>query len=194
MARWSSPASRPRSTTFARRSIAVPGTLTTAYLALRLCLGKEFRHVVVPFDQIIEAVERGEYEGQPVEAGLIIHEGQLTYGDRDLKLVVDLGRWWMARNRPAVAAGGQRPAQGFGGRDDPRREPAAATRASNTDSIIATKPWPMPCNMAATWTTIGPTVLSACTSTIGRSISARAAARRSANCWPGATPPACSPS
>ncbi len=77
------------------RSIAVPGTLTTAYLALRLCLGQDFRHVVVPFDQIIAAVEAGEYEGQPIEAGLIIHEGQLTYGDRDLKLVVDLGAWWM---------------------------------------------------------------------------------------------------
>jgi 1,4-dihydroxy-6-naphthoate synthase len=78
------------------RSIAVPGTLTTAYLALRMCLGREFRHVVVPFDQIIEAVERGEYQGQPIEAGLIIHEGQLTYGDRGLHLVVDLGAWWMA--------------------------------------------------------------------------------------------------
>ncbi|HEX4146505.1 MAG TPA: MqnA/MqnD/SBP family protein [Pirellulales bacterium] len=78
------------------RSIAVPGTLTTAYLALRMCLGDEFRHVVVPFDQIIDAVERGEYQGHPIEAGLIIHEGQLTYGDRGLKLVVDLGQWWMA--------------------------------------------------------------------------------------------------
>jgi 1,4-dihydroxy-6-naphthoate synthase len=78
------------------RSIAVPGTLTTAYLALRMCLGQEFRHVVVPFDQIIDAVEAGQYDGQPIEAGLIIHEGQLTYGDRDLKLVVDLGQWWMA--------------------------------------------------------------------------------------------------
>ncbi len=77
------------------RSIAVPGTLTTAYLALRLCLGNDFRHVVVPFDQIIEAVERGEFAGQPIEAGLIIHEGQLTYGDRGLSLVVDLGKWWL---------------------------------------------------------------------------------------------------
>jgi 1,4-dihydroxy-6-naphthoate synthase len=75
-------------------SIAVPGTLTTAYLALRLCLGAEFKHVVVPFDQIIEAVERGEFAGQAIEAGLIIHEGQLTYADRGLSLVVDLGQWW----------------------------------------------------------------------------------------------------
>jgi 1,4-dihydroxy-6-naphthoate synthase len=76
------------------KSIAVPGTLTTAYLALRMCLGGDFAHVVVPFDRILDAVQAGQYEGQAVEAGLIIHEGQLTYGERRLSLVVDLGRWW----------------------------------------------------------------------------------------------------
>jgi len=76
--------------------VAVPGTLTTAFLALRMCLGREFRYVVVPFDQIIDAVEQGSYEGAIVDAGLIIHEGQLTYGDRGLKLVVDTGKWWLA--------------------------------------------------------------------------------------------------
>ncbi len=79
----------------ARRSVlAVPGTLTTAFLALQLCLGKSLHYVVVPFDEIIEAVERGEYRGQAIKAGLIIHEGQLTYADRGLSLVVDLGVWW----------------------------------------------------------------------------------------------------
>ena len=77
------------------KTIAVPGTLTTAYLALRLCLGRDFSHVVVPFDQIFDVVEQGEYQGQKVDAGLIIHEGQLTYGERNLQLAVDLGRWWM---------------------------------------------------------------------------------------------------
>jgi len=77
------------------RTIAVPGTLTTAYLALRMCLGLDFKHVVVPFDQIFAAVEAGAHDGQPVDAGLIIHEGQLTYGDRKLSLIVDLGRWWL---------------------------------------------------------------------------------------------------
>jgi 1,4-dihydroxy-6-naphthoate synthase len=76
------------------RSIAVPGTLTTAYLALRMCLGPRFNHVVVPFDQILEAVAAGQHGGQRVDAGLIIHEGQLTYGDSGLQLVVDLGQWW----------------------------------------------------------------------------------------------------
>ena len=74
--------------------IAVPGKLTSAFLGLQLCLGQEFEHVLVPFDEIIPAVQRGEYQGQPVDAGLIIHEGQLTYADSDLKLVVDLGVWW----------------------------------------------------------------------------------------------------
>ncbi|HEV2970339.1 MAG TPA: MqnA/MqnD/SBP family protein [Pirellulales bacterium] len=75
-------------------AIAVPGTLTTAYLALRLCLGRDFRNIVVPFDQIIEAVLAGRWQDEPIRAGLIIHEGQLTYADRGLKSVVDLGKWW----------------------------------------------------------------------------------------------------
>ncbi|HEX3872203.1 MAG TPA: MqnA/MqnD/SBP family protein [Pirellulales bacterium] len=77
------------------KTIAVPGTLTTAYLALRLCLGVDFRHVVVPFDRILDAVEAGEFGGQPIDAGLIIHEGQLTYAKHRLSLVVDTGKWWM---------------------------------------------------------------------------------------------------
>jgi 1,4-dihydroxy-6-naphthoate synthase len=78
-----------------RMTIAVPGTLTTAYLALRLCLGLDFKHVVVPFDHIIAATERGEYQGQAIDAGLIIHEGQLTYADCGLTLIVDTGKWWL---------------------------------------------------------------------------------------------------
>jgi 1,4-dihydroxy-6-naphthoate synthase len=75
-------------------TIAVPGTLTTAYLALRLCLERDFSFVAVPFDEIIDAVVAGQFKGQAIDAGLIIHEGQLTYGDRNLSLVVDLGQWW----------------------------------------------------------------------------------------------------
>jgi len=78
-----------------KMTIAVPGTLTTAYLALRLCLGIDFKHVVVPFDEIINVVEQGEYQGQKIDAGLIIHEGQLTYADRGLTLIVDTGKWWL---------------------------------------------------------------------------------------------------
>jgi 1,4-dihydroxy-6-naphthoate synthase len=75
-------------------TIAVPGKLTTAYLVLRMCLGREFSHVVVPFDQILHAVSASDYQGQRIDAGLIIHEGQLTYADHDLQLVLDTGQWW----------------------------------------------------------------------------------------------------
>jgi 1,4-dihydroxy-6-naphthoate synthase len=72
-----------------RTTIAVPGTLTTAFLVLRLCLGA-FSYQVRPFDEILQAVENGK-----VDAGLIIHEGQLTYGDQGLVKVIDLGEWWL---------------------------------------------------------------------------------------------------
>ncbi len=76
------------------KSIAVPGKLTSAYLALRLCLGADFKCAEVPFDQIIPAVVAGQHKWMKVDAGLIIHEGQLTYGEHQLRLVVDLGKWW----------------------------------------------------------------------------------------------------
>jgi 1,4-dihydroxy-6-naphthoate synthase len=78
-------------------TMAVPGKLTSAYLALRLCLGMDFNSVEVPFDEIIPTVVAGSYRGQPIDAGLIIHEGQLTYGEHELALVVDLGKWWQDR-------------------------------------------------------------------------------------------------
>ena len=77
-------------------TIAVPGTLTTAYLALRICLGADFPYVVVPFDETLNVTAAGQYKGQAVDAGLVIHEGQLTYAEQELQLIVDLGRWWLA--------------------------------------------------------------------------------------------------
>ena len=77
-----------------RATIAVPGTLTTAYLALRMCLAVDFDHVVVPFDQILEVVAAGHYRQKPIDAGLIIHEGQLTYAQQRLELILDTGQWW----------------------------------------------------------------------------------------------------
>ena len=68
--------------------VAIPGTLTTAYLALRL-YEPDFEYVVVPFDEIQQAVLDGK-----AEAGLLIHEGQLTYQDEGLRKIVDLGEWW----------------------------------------------------------------------------------------------------
>lgn len=75
-------------TELSRKKIAIPGIKTSAFLALRLCIG-DFEYIQVPFDEIIETVARGK-----ADAGLIIHEGQLTYGDEGLRLVVDLGVWW----------------------------------------------------------------------------------------------------
>jgi 1,4-dihydroxy-6-naphthoate synthase len=69
--------------------IAVPGKLTTAFLVLRMCLG-DFRYREVPFDQILDEVQEGR-----ADAGLLIHEGQLTYESVGLKKVVDLGEWWL---------------------------------------------------------------------------------------------------
>jgi len=75
------------------KKIAVPGTLTSAFLALELYLGtSDFNYEVIPFDQIIPAVKEGK-----VDAGLIIHEGQLTYQDEGLTSIVDLGKWWYER-------------------------------------------------------------------------------------------------
>jgi 1,4-dihydroxy-6-naphthoate synthase len=71
--------------------IAIPGTLTTAYLALRI-YEPDFEFMVVPFDEIQQAVLDGK-----AEAGLLIHEGQLTYQDEGLRKIVDLGEWWAER-------------------------------------------------------------------------------------------------
>ena len=93
------PPADPRAALRGRR-VAVPGLLTTAYLALRL-YQPEFEAVVVPFDRIEEAVQRGE-----VEVGLLIHEGQLTYADDGLHLWADLGAWWMEDTGLPLPLGG----------------------------------------------------------------------------------------
>ena len=72
-----------------RAEIAIPGTRTSAYLTLRLMLGEGVRARVVPFEEIIDEVARGR-----ADVGLVIHEGQLTYGDEGLIELEDLGAWW----------------------------------------------------------------------------------------------------
>jgi 5,8-dihydroxy-2-naphthoate synthase len=81
--------------------IAVPGTMTTAFLTLRLLMREGFVYEVVPFDQILDAVAQGRYD-----AGLIIHEGQLTFHNQGLHLVVDLGVWWQERTGLPLPLGG----------------------------------------------------------------------------------------
>jgi 1,4-dihydroxy-6-naphthoate synthase len=82
------------------KTIAIPGEMTTAALVLRLCLG-EVKTTVIPFDNIMDAVESGE-----VEAGLLIHEGQLTYSARGFHKVIDLGEWWMQETGLPLPLGG----------------------------------------------------------------------------------------
>ncbi|OHE75327.1 MAG: ABC transporter substrate-binding protein [Verrucomicrobia bacterium GWF2_62_7] len=85
----------------AKMRIAVPGRMTSAFLAMRLWLGRDFDHIVVPFDQIFAAVKRGD-----ADAGLIIHEGQLTYQKEGLQLCVDLGAWWKDETGLPLPLGG----------------------------------------------------------------------------------------
>ncbi len=87
-------------------TIAVPGTLTTAFLTLKLLFndiapGKDVRYEVMPFDHILDAVESGKFD-----AGLIIHEGQLTFQNQGLSLVVDLGVWWQDKTGLPLPLGG----------------------------------------------------------------------------------------
>jgi 1,4-dihydroxy-6-naphthoate synthase len=89
----------PRAT-LAGRLVAVPGELTTAFLTLRL-YQPAARHVVVPFDEIEDFVAAGK-----ADAGLLIHEGQLTYADRGLHLWADMGEWWYEETRLPLPLGG----------------------------------------------------------------------------------------
>ncbi len=84
------------------KTIAIPGELTTAFLTTQLCLGVgSFKHVVVMFDEIPKLVAEGK-----VDAGLIIHEGQLTFKTLGLHLVVDLGVWWKDKTGLPLPLGG----------------------------------------------------------------------------------------
>src|SRR4029434_4229464 len=86
------------------KRIAIPGKLTTAFLALQLCLGKAgqaFQYEVIEFDKIPRYVKEGR-----ADAGLIIHEGQLTYQQLGLHLAVDLGIWWSKKTGLPLPLGG----------------------------------------------------------------------------------------
>ena len=84
----------------AGKTVAIPGEMTTAWLALQL-FEPDVKGEVVPFDRILEEVQKGKYE-----AGLLIHEGQLTYREMGLHKVVDLGEWWLERTGLPLPLGG----------------------------------------------------------------------------------------
>jgi len=104
------------------KTIAVPGTLTTAFLALKL-FQQDFQYRVVPFDQIIAVVTAGQADG-----GLLIHEGQLTYAEEGLLKVVDLGIWWHERTGLPLPLGGNAIRRDLG--REHMREVARLLRAS----------------------------------------------------------------
>ena len=106
-----------------RVRVAVPGKLTTAYLALQL-FAPGIETEVVPFDQIIPAILQGKHE-----AGLIIHEGQLTYDRSGLYRIVDLGRWWVQMTGLPLPLGGNAIRRSLG------RELIASVSAALRDSI-----------------------------------------------------------
>jgi len=83
------------------KRIAIPGRMTSAYLAAQLYLGADFDHVIVPFDEIFDAVRKGR-----ADVGLIIHEGQLTYKRDGFSLVRDLGAWWKETHGLPLPLGG----------------------------------------------------------------------------------------
>jgi 1,4-dihydroxy-6-naphthoate synthase len=89
-----------RAKSLANTTVAIPGTLTTAFLALRL-FEPNIQYKVVPFDQILEEVQKGKYD-----AGLLIHEGQLTYRELGLHKVLDLGEWWLKETGLPLPLGG----------------------------------------------------------------------------------------
>ena len=105
------------------KPIAVPGKLTTAYLTLQLLLGKDVPHVIMPFDQILPAVAEGN-----VAAGLIIHEGQLYYGEKGLHKVIDLGQWWLGETGLPLPLGGNVVRKDLG--DEQVQQIAAMLKAS----------------------------------------------------------------
>jgi 1,4-dihydroxy-6-naphthoate synthase len=89
-----------RAKSLANKVVAIPGMLTSAFLTLRL-FEPEVQYKVVPFDKILDEVQKGNYD-----AGLLIHEGQLTYREMGLHKVIDLGQWWLKQTGLPLPLGG----------------------------------------------------------------------------------------
>jgi 1,4-dihydroxy-6-naphthoate synthase len=109
------------------REVAIPGKLTSAYLALRL-LEPDFVPVPIPFDQIEQAVQSGQ-----VDFGLLIHEGQLTYASSGLHLIADLGEWWFEQTSLPLPLGGNVVRKDLG--QDTIRQVSRHLRASIAHSL-----------------------------------------------------------
>jgi len=168
-------ASKPlRKEELAGKRIAVPGLKTTAYLTLKL-FQPDFEAVVMPFDKILDGVK-----ADTVDAGLLIHEGQLLFPKLGLHRVIDLGVWWHEKTNLPLPLGGNAVRRALG--PQLGRQIARTIRDSVEYGLEqAKKPSITPCNSPATWKPIPPTNLSPCTSTGGPSATAIVASEPSPN-------------
>ena len=139
-----------------RIKIAVPGTLTTAYLALKI-FNPAIETETVPFDRIIPEILAGNFD-----AGLIIHEGQLTYSSSGLYKVLDLGVWWRETTGLVLPLGGNAIRRSLGA-ESLQMSPKPSATAFSTPSTTASRRLNTPCSLPATWTRAWPTASSACT-------------------------------
>ncbi len=166
----------------AGKKIAVPGTMTSAFLALQLWLGKsakEFNYVVVPFDQIFKTIRSGQ-----ADAGLIIHEGQLTYRNEGLVVCEDFGVWWGKQNNGLpLPLGGNVIHKKFSPEVRKTICREFYPRASNSASTIALRRCNTHCSTRATWAATSPTSSSGCTSIIGRWIMVSGGGNPFAGSW-----------
>ena len=145
-----------KKTDLAGRKIAIPGTLTTSYLALKL-YEPNVESSTMPFDKILDAVQAKE-----VEAGLLIHEGQLLFSEIGLHRVVDLGQWWHERPAFPYPLARMPFGEGWGPRSAIRWRGSSA-KASATRSIIANRRSITPCSSRGIWTPSWRTSSLACT-------------------------------
>ena len=136
--------------------IAVPGRMTTAFLVLRMAIG-DFRYREVPFDQIMDEVRSGA-----VDAGLLIHEGQLTYEAEGFTKVLDLGEWWMLETGLPLPLGANVARRDLG--EETLHELSEVLAASIRAGLeIAARRWRTRWSSAAASSLTWPTASSACT-------------------------------
>ena len=138
--------------------VAVPGKMTSAFLALGLYLGGEFPYEEVAFDEIMEQVRDGRFD-----AGLLIHEGQLTYGDHGLTLVADLGEWWAGKPRACRCRWVPMRCAAIWTRAVSACWNGCCCRASTTGCSIVPRLWTMPPGSVAVWMRDAPMSSWACT-------------------------------
>jgi 1,4-dihydroxy-6-naphthoate synthase len=165
------------------RKIAIPGMMTSAFLALGLYFGsRPEKFDIVPFDEIFAHIAGGK-----ADVGLIIHEGQLTYAKEGFVKVLDLGEWWKSETGLPLPLGGN-VIRKTSLRNSEARSTRSFTRAFVTASSIVPPGWPTPCHSPADWIPRWQINSSACTSTTSPLTTATAVAPPSANSSPEAMP------